>query len=60
MSTLIKTNIKDNNNITVTESVVQIGEFLDAKSSFIYVTKVDHNSTEKGMLIKKSTILFVK
>tara|TARA_R110000796_G_scaffold240911_1_gene362165 strand:- start:258 stop:452 length:195 start_codon:yes stop_codon:yes gene_type:complete len=60
MKTIIKTNIKDNTNFTVKESITEIYFDLSNKGSFIEVTRVAHNKKQSRMLLAKSTIKLVK
>lgn len=64
MRTLIKTTIKDNNNIYVKETLETIQKFLDDKKSYVYLTRRRYNAdkkilSERKCLIKKSNIIFI-
>jgi len=60
MKTTIKTTIKGFENINVKESVDAIYDNLIDKTSFMRITIVEHNGTEKKAILKKSSIKMVK
>lgn len=60
MKTIIRTNIKDNENVTVNETIVTVRNRLREKGTFLAVTRVDHSGRLTECLLSKSTIKMVK
>lgn len=60
MKTIIKTSIKEKQNIYVKESVDYIFEELNKKGNFMFITTVSHAGNEKKAIIKKSLIKFAE
>lgn len=60
MKTSVKTTIKGSENLFVKESVDVLFEALINKNSFMLVTIVKHNGTEKRAIIKKSSIKMIE
>lgn len=60
MKTTIKTTVKDNNNITINETPVEMLNLLTAKDKYIVVTKIEHSGKESMIILDKATIKMVK
>lgn len=60
METIVKTSIKGNENIHVTESVTDIFNKLAEKNSFILLNSVSFDKKKSKIIIKKTSIKLVK
>jgi hypothetical protein len=60
MRTIIKTNIKDNTNVEVKESVKDVFNELIKKGQFVMLTRLSIKKEESDVIISKSAIKMVK
>ena len=60
MRTTIRTNIKDNENVRVKESVKTIRDRLRERGPYIMVERLEHSGISYECLLSKSTIKMVK